>query len=89
MSFVLFFSVSVRYVSVLDIWKAVGKKFLSAPPSSVQSERTFSKYGLIYENVRSRLLLQKEKNLFFSIIIGIKFKLSSFVTCMMVSKCTD
>lgn len=47
------------------ILTSLAKTFLSAPCSSVYSERLFSEAGLVYENKRNRLLSANAENLVF------------------------
>lgn len=50
---------------VFPILKEMAKKFLSAPASSVYSERTFSEVGNIYDESRSNLLPRNAEKLLF------------------------
>ena len=45
--------------------KNLFKKYFSAPPSSVYSERLFSEFGNVYEEKRSRLLPKNSEKLLF------------------------
>ena len=59
----------------MDFWKThkdrfptlarLARKFLSAPCSSVYSERLFSEFGHVYEDTRSRLLPARGEKILF------------------------